>query len=216
MANTNKLNLRVIILVTVMAITASVIVSGSYEISYDRILKNQQDRQLATLDELLQNSNYDEVIENFNSEDNINILENIEPIPVYIAIRNKTVAAVVYSVGSSQGYNGPIYMLVGISMDGNVTGVRITNHRETPGLGDRIDIEKSDWITHFNQKNLSDPPLSGWKVVKDGGKFDGFTSATITARAVIHTVREALIHFEINKEKLVSDPLISSIKISYE
>ena len=216
MANSNKSSLRVMILVAIMAITASVIVSGSYEISHERILKNQQNRQLETLDELLQNSNYDEIIENFNSTDSINIIENSEPRPLYIAIRNNAATAVVYSAGSSQGYNGPIDMLIGISMDGNVMGVRIINHRETPGLGDLIEIEKSDWITHFNQKSLLDPPLSEWKVVKDGGKFDGFTSATITARAVIHTVREALINFEKNKEKIISDSLVSSIKINYE
>ena len=153
MANSNKSSLRVIILVAIMAITASVIVSGSYEISHEKILKNEQNQQLATLDELLQNSSYDEIIENFNSTDSINIIENSEPRPLYIAIRNNAATAVIYSAGSSQGYNGPIDMLIGISMDGNVMGVRITNHRETPGLGDLIEIEKSDWITHFNQKS---------------------------------------------------------------
>ena len=216
MANSNKSSLRVIILVAIMAITASVIVSGSYEISHEKILKNEQNQQLATLDELLQNSSYDEIIENFNSTDSINIIENSEPRPLYIAIRNNAATAVIYSAGSSQGYNGPIDMLIGISMDGNVMGVRIINHRETPGLGDLIEIEKSDWITHFNQKSLLDPPLSEWKVVKDGGKCEGFSSATISARAAIHTVREALINIEKNKEKIISDSLVSSIKINYE
>ena len=216
MASPKKSNLRAIILVVVIAIVASVIVSGSYEISFDRILRNQQNRQLATLDELLQDSTYDEVIENFNAAENINILRNLEPIPVYIAIRNRAPVAVVYSVGSSQGYNGPIHMLVGISMNGNITGVRITSHRETPGLGDQIEIGKSDWVTNFNQKTILNPSLSEWKVAKDGGSFDGFTSATITARAVIHTVRDALMHFEQNKEILISDSITLSIKNDYE
>jgi Na+-translocating ferredoxin:NAD+ oxidoreductase subunit G len=216
MDSPKKSSLRAIILVVVIAIVASVIVSGSYEISADRILKNQQDRQLATLDELLQNSIYDEIIENFNVAETINISRDLRPIPVYIAIHNRAPIAVVYSAGSSQGYNGPIHMLVGINMNGNITGVRIISHRETPGLGDQIEIEKSNWITNFNQKNISNPSLPQWKVTKDGGKFDGFTSATITARAVIHTVRDALMHFEQNKENYISGSITLPTKNGYE
>jgi electron transport complex protein RnfG len=212
MAGTKKSSLRVIMLVAATAIVASAIVSGSYEISFERIQKNQQERELATLDELLKASNYDEVIESSNSAKNTNIARSLEPFPIYLAIQNGSPTAVVFSVGSSQGYNGPIYMLVGIDIHGNITGVRITNHRETPGLGDQIEIEKSDWITNFNQKNIFNSPLSSWKVTKDGGQFDGFTSATITARAVIYSVRDTLAYFEKNKTDLITQPVFSTLK----
>jgi len=80
--------------------------------------------------------------------------------------------------------------------------VRVLAHRETPGLGDVIEADRSDWIRGFAGRALGDPPLSAWALRRDGGAFDQFTGATITPRAVVRAVRDWLRYFEIHRERL--------------
>lgn len=101
-------------------------------------------------------------------------------------------SAVILPVVTRQGYNGEIRLLVGIDQHHRITGVRVTHHQETPGLGDDIEHQRSDWITHFNGLRLDDLPPEGWAVTKDGGHFDTFAGATITPRAVVNAVHQAL------------------------
>lgn len=102
------------------------------------------------------------------------------------------------------GYSGNIRLLVGLDMQGTVLGVRVTSHKETPGLGDRIELKKSEWITSFNGRSLGEPALREWTVKKNGGVFDQFTGATITPRAVVKAVKEALVYFRLNQEVIRS------------
>jgi len=123
-----------------------------------------------------------------------------------------TVTAVVLPVVARGGYGGDIHLLVGVDPHGVVTGVRVTRHRETPGLGDPIEAGKSDWILSFDGKSLDDP-AHGWAVRKDGGVFDQFTGATITPRAVVNGVYNALQYvrqhrndlFELDAAEVTSD-----------
>ncbi len=110
--------------------------------------------------------------------------------------------AVVLKFNAVNGYNGNITLLAGINSDGSLRGVRIISHKETPGLGDAIEIEKSDWALDFSGKSLSNPEPDQWAVKRDGGEFDQFTGATITPRAVVDAVRLALEYFEANHEYL--------------
>ena len=110
----------------------------------------------------------------------------------YRARLNGDVIGVILPTTARDGYSGDIRALVGIRRDGTVAGIRVVAHRETPGLGDKVDIRKSDWVTDFNQRSLADPTLPGWNVKKDGGVFDQFTGATVTPRAVILATRRAL------------------------
>ena len=98
----------------------------------------------------------------------------------------------VYEVTSLQGYSGPISLVIGVNADNTLRGVRVISHKETPGLGDKIETNKADWILQFAGKSLLNPTVSHWKVRKDGGDFDQFTGATITPRAVVNAVRETL------------------------
>ena len=100
------------------------------------------------------------------------------------------------------GYSGDIRALVGVRRDGSVAGVRVVAHRETPGLGDKVDLRKSDWILDFNERSLGNPALSGWNVAKEGGVFDQFTGATVTPRAVILATRRALEYATLNAASL--------------
>ncbi|MFC7367821.1 electron transport complex subunit RsxG [Vreelandella zhaodongensis] len=107
-------------------------------------------------------------------------------------VQSGTRSVIILPVVTRQGYNGEIQLLVGIDQQQRITGVRVTQHQETPGLGDDIERQRSDWITNFNGLGLNSLPPNGWAVRKDGGHFDAFTGATITPRAVVNAVHRAL------------------------
>jgi len=120
----------------------------------------------------------------------------------YRVRRDDRVIGVILPATARDGYSGDIRALVGVRKDGTVAGVRVVAHRETPGLGDKVDLRKSDWILGFDNRSLSQPDLSGWNVEKDGGVFDQFTGATVTPRAVILATRRALEYARLNAETL--------------
>lgn len=122
----------------------------------------------------------------------------------YRARKDQNNIAVVYSSIAPNGYNGPIHLLVGVQADGQLKGVRVVKHRETPGLGDAVSVTHSNWILDFDNKSLDNPQERQWKVKRDGGIFDQFTGATITPRAVVKAVHNALLYFEINQAMLFS------------
>lgn len=101
-------------------------------------------------------------------------------------------SALILPMVTRQGYNGEIRLLIGIDEQQRISGVRVTQHQETPGLGDDIERNRSDWITEFNGLRLDSLPPKSWAVAKDGGHFDAFTGATITPRAVVNAVHKAL------------------------
>ena len=101
------------------------------------------------------------------------------------------------------GYSGDIGLLVGIDIQGNLLGVRVVEHRETPGLGDKVDTQKSDWILQFAGLSLENPDENQWFVRKDGGQFDAFTGATITPRAVVNMIKTTLVNFRNHAEELI-------------
>ena len=116
----------------------------------------------------------------------------------YRVRQGNTVVGVILPATARDGYSGDIRALVGVRRDGSVAGVRVVAHRETPGLGDKVDLRKSDWVLDFNERSLTNPELSGWNVEKEGGVFDQFTGATVTPRAVILATRRALEYATLN------------------
>lgn len=135
------------------------------------------------------------------------LLGTKDPVPVFRARKAGKPMAVAIIPVAPDGYVGPIKLLVAISADGAVLGVRILSHRETPGLGDGIEAKRSDWVLGFNGHSLSNPEGKGWRVRRDGGQFDQFTGATITPRAVVKAVYNALKYFERNRAALFEPPL---------
>jgi len=127
-------------------------------------------------------------------------------LPAWFARRGDEVVGLALSAIAPDGYSGNIHLLIGIGADGKVLGVRVTQHRETPGLGDDIEADRSDWIHGFRSRSLGDPPLEQWRVRKDGGVFDQFTGATITPRAVVQAISNALVYFQENAETLLATP----------
>jgi len=113
----------------------------------------------------------------------------------------KPIAAIFNSIAPN-GYSGEIHLLVGVYADGSVAGVRAVKHSETPGLGDAIETQKSDWIFSFNNRSLTSPVPSNWLVKKDGGDFDQFTGATITPRAIVLAVKNTLLYYQQNSDSI--------------
>ncbi|WP_035477503.1 electron transport complex subunit RsxG [Aliagarivorans taiwanensis] len=116
-------------------------------------------------------------------------LGTAEALPSWQIEKESQAVATVYQTVAPDGYNGDILLLVGIDDNDTVTGVRVLQHSETPGLGDKLELRKSDWINSFAGQRLNSDEDSRWAVKKDGGQFDSFTGATITPRAVVKAVR---------------------------
>jgi len=91
---------------------------------------------------------------------------------------------------------------VAVLADGTLGGVRVVAHKETPGLGDKIEVEKGDWIHSFAGKSISNPDISRWKVKRDGGDFDQFSGATITPRAIVKAVKNTLLYYQEHSQEL--------------
>ncbi len=111
-------------------------------------------------------------------------------------------SAVVLESIAPDGYSGRIWLVVAVRADGTLAGVRVVTHKETPGLGDYIELTKSQWIKGFDGKSRKEYTDADWKVKKDGGKFDYVAGATITPRAVVKAANKALMYFEQNRDKL--------------
>lgn len=129
---------------------------------------------------------------------------------VYRVYANDEPVAALFVVSARDGYAGPIRLLVGVAMDGSITGVRVLEHRETPGLGDRIEITKSDWVLQFDGHSLRDPLPGRWKIKGDGGAFDQLTGASITPRAIIKAIRTTLVYFDANRDAIFAAPSADS------
>jgi electron transport complex protein RnfG len=123
-------------------------------------------------------------------------------VTVYRARQGDRLEGVVFKV-TGQGYAGPIVALLGLDPQGQILGVRVLKHVETPGLGDKIEPAKGDWIHRFAGKALGDPPPERWGVKKDGGEFDQFSGATITPRALVRAIKEGLELFTRERERML-------------
>ncbi|KTG17285.1 MULTISPECIES: RnfABCDGE type electron transport complex subunit G [unclassified Guyparkeria] len=117
------------------------------------------------------------------------------------------VTAVAIPVVTHRGYSGDIRLLVGVDADAVITGVRVLEQNETPGLGDKIKADKTDWISDFTGRRLGAPPLEDWAVRKDGGVFDQFTGATISPRAVVEAVEDVLLYVREHRRQLFEQPV---------
>jgi len=161
------------------------------------IEKSRQTERLALIHQVLPAGRYDNDL--LASEQMLPadpLLGTRKPSAAWIARRGDALAGVVLEAVAPDGYAGEIALLIGIAADGTVAGVRVTAHRETPGLGDYIEHAKSPWADQFAGKSLTAPDTKRWAVRKDGGAFDAGAGATITPRAVVKAVRNALTYYE--------------------
>lgn len=131
-----------------------------------------------------------------------------QPMPVLRARLHGKPTALVLQAIAPNGYGGPITLRIGIRYDGTIIAVRVIEEHETPGIGDQIEISKSDWITRFTGRSLGNPIEDKWKVRKDGGDFDQLAGATVTPRAVVAAVRKALKYYMMNRQILFNQSLV--------
>jgi len=134
-------------------------------------------------------------------KDTVEIQRDGKPLTIYRARRGSELKAVLFKV-AERGYSGEISVLMAVDMEGRTLGVRILKHTETPGLGDKIEIRKDDWVLDFNGKSLGEPTPDKWGVKKDNGVFDQFAGATITPRAVVKAVKGGLEFFAARKQDI--------------
>ena len=208
---------RSAILLGLFALVGTGIVAVIFTGTEDRIAAAERAFMLRSLNAVIPSPSYDNDI--FTDTINVNSVELLgttDKVPVFRARKNgKPVALAIIPV-APEGYVGPIKLLVAISVDGTVLGVRVLSHRETPGLGDGIEEKRTDWILGFDGHSLSNPEGKGWRVRRDGGKFDQFTGATITPRAVVKAVHNALKYFERNRDRLFQQPSIIKTEMKTE
>jgi len=177
------------------------------------IAENERRQLLRSLSSVIPTESYTNDI----LQDSIEVLDpqllgSHKPSIIYRARNEDGPVATALTVVAPNGYSGPIILLVGIDYAGKITGVRVVKHRETPGLGDAIEIQRSSWIEHFTGKSKNNPNTKGWKVKRDGGEFDQLTGATITPRAVVGAVHRALQYFEQNRQALFSAEKLTADK----
>ncbi|MFW5426271.1 MAG: electron transport complex subunit RsxG [Methylophagaceae bacterium] len=195
--------LKIGLMLAVFAIVATSLVSFTEINTREQINENERQALLKALNQLVDVSRYDNDI----LTDNITLAASTElgtkqATQIYRARKGNSPIAAVFTSIAPNGYNGKIKLLVGIYYDGTIAGVRVIKHKETPGLGDKIVLKKADWILSFNNLSLQNPVESKWKVKKDGGNFDQFTGATITPRAVVSAVKNALLYFKDHRNEL--------------
>lgn len=170
-----------------------------------RIEHNIKLAQTKALNEIIAPHSYDNpLVEDTLHIEDPQLLPGADGGDAYVARRNGKAFAVILPVIAADGYTGNIYSIVGILADGSIAGVRVLSHQETPGLGDKIEIRKSNWVEQFIGKSLTDPIAKQWSVKKDGGDFDQLTGATITPRAVVKSVYAALQYFQAHRERLLA------------
>lgn len=201
--STSRSTRRSALLLGSCALLAVALLAGVHSVTRERIAAQQLHAQLAALHLVLPPSLYD----NDPIVDRIDVLApawlgSAEPLRVWRARRDGNDTALVLEAVAPDGYSGPIGLLIGVRADGTLNGVRVTAHQETPGLGDKLEAGKSDWITRLTGRSLRDPVLSRWRVRRDGGEFDQFAGATVTPRALLAAVRRALLYVQAHGDEL--------------
>ncbi len=190
-------------LLALIALLGTALLTGVNALTHERIVEQENLRMMQQLNTIVPAGSFNNNL----LEDRIEVrdesyLRHPGPVTVYRARKDGKPVAALMIVTAPDGYNGDIRILVGIDDEGMLLGARILAHKETPGLGDPISLDRSDWILGFSNKSLQNPDTAAWAVKKDGGVFDQFTGATISPRAVVKTVRDSLLFFDANKAML--------------
>lgn len=177
-----------------------------YQLTKDTITHQALLQHKTLLDQVIPTERYDNDIQ---SECFFVIdpaLGNETPHRLYLARKHGQPVAAAVETTAPEGYSGAIQLLIGTDFNGTVLGARVIEHHETPGLGDKIELRLSDWITFFSGKKVNGPDDSRWAVKKDGGMFDQFTGATITPRAIVNAVHRTALYVETLPSKLDTLP----------
>ena len=199
----DKTAIKTGITLAVIAAICTALVAATYQLTEERIAANEK----ALLEQALQPALSGLFYEGGVSESRLvippphDLPGNDTALIFRVYAKDRPVAAL-FAVTARDGFAGAIRVLVGVEFDGTVTGVRILQHRETPGLGDKIESARSDWILQFDGRSMGDPAVTGWAIRNDGGDFDQLTGASVTPRAVIQAIRDTLLYFDARRDEI--------------
>lgn len=182
------------------------LLTGTFEQTKEPIAKSEREAKRNLLAQVVPQALHDnDLLQDTVQLAPSELLGQKTPSTAYRARLDGKATAVILEAIAHDGYSGDIKLLIGITPEGKLTAVRVLAHKETPGLGDYIELSHSDWIKNFDGKSLAEEGLEtqpegaltfeDWKVRKDGGGFDYMAGATITPRAVVKAVRNALVYF---------------------
>ncbi|MBB1331059.1 electron transport complex subunit RsxG [Pseudoalteromonas sp. SR43-7] len=201
-------------ILTAFALATTGLVASINALTADKIAEQEQLQLTAQLQEVLDPKSYDNQL----SQDCVVITdEKLGPYAnqvIYRARKNNKPVAVVIRHVTPNGYSGDINLLTAVLTDGTIAGVRTTKHEETPGLGDKVEVKKSLWITTFKSLTVEGEEDARWAVKKDGGQFDQFTGATITPRAVVGSVKNAVLFAQTNFDDIFAAPNAECMEVA--
>lgn len=195
------------LVLAIFACASTGLVAVTHYLTKDQIKQQEQAQLLSVLNQVIPHDLHENELFSACTLVQAEELGTEQAMPAYIAKLNGEPSAIAIEAIAPDGYNGAIKVIVGMKIDGTILGTRVLSHQETPGLGDKIDLRVSDWILSFAGKQVTDSNLDRWKVRKDGGDFDQFTGATITPRAVVKSVKQAVQYVNQNNQALLAQPL---------
>lgn len=191
-----------LIISVLLAMISVLLVGITYQITQAPIAINQREAVMAALDQIIPPAEYDHDLIYHKKYVTDALLGSQTPLPAYFAYKDHHLVGVIFTVVAPNGYSGAIKLLVGVYADAQLAGVRAIAHSETPGLGDKMDVHKTDWVYSFNNKSLENTPEIHWRIIKEGGVFESWTGASITPKAIIQAVHNTLTYVEHHKEQL--------------
>jgi len=196
---------RAVVTIGLAVAAAVAVVMLVHRVTAGRIAESEHERGNALLRSALGGTQLDnDLLDDVIYVRDPDLLGTTAPVPVHRARNGGRPVAALFESVAPDGYMGAIRLLIGIGLDGRVLGVRAVSHHETAGLGDRIDLQRSNWILSFDGRSLTNPAESGWRVRKDGGEFDEFTGATVTPRAVVSAVHNTLLYFSMHRDEILT------------
>jgi electron transport complex protein RnfG len=195
--------LRTAAIMLAFAFIGTLLLASVFDVTRAPIEASEKAARLSLFKEILPAQNYDNDL--LASQVTIapnTLLGNRLPSIANVAKQQQQTAGVILEAIAHDGYSGDIKLLIAIRADGSISGVRVLAHKETPGLGDYIDIAHGNWIKLFDNESLEKTAAEKWQVKKDGGQYDYMVGATITPRAVVKAVKQALQFYQQNKQTL--------------
>ncbi|HEU0220081.1 MAG TPA: electron transport complex subunit RsxG [Gallionella sp.] len=211
MMTTAKVSLHTALSLLLFALAGTALLALTFDLTHETIARSVENEKLKLIAQIVPPVAYDNDI----MKDTVQLaadklLGGAGTSIVYRGRLNGQPSIAVLQVVAPDGYSGKINLIIAIHSDGRIGGVRVVSHRETPGLGDYIEIARSDWITGFNGASLENRKDSAWKVKKDGGSFDYMAGATITPRAIVKAVHKALQYHAQHRDELFMQNSLSS------
>ncbi len=185
------------------AVIGTALLALTYQMTHEPIARSEEKEKLKLVTQIAPAESYDnDIIKDTSSVAADKLLGNDDTTIAYLGRLKGQPSIAVMQIIAPDGYNGKISLIISIRSNGRIGGVRVISHKETPGLGDYIEIAKNKWIAGFDGTSLDNPKDNDWKVKKDGGQFDYMAGATITPRAVVKAVHKALQYYAQHRDEL--------------